>query len=62
MQNPMATQVHYREHQSQVAWVNENDWQFERPAKRYRVRKAITRMCVTFAGLFALTKRQPQSA
>jgi hypothetical protein len=49
MQHPMTTQVHYDEYRSHVAWVNENDWQFERAVKRYPVRQTIAKALITLA-------------
>jgi hypothetical protein len=34
MQNPVAFDIDYREHLRQMAWVNEHDWLFERPARK----------------------------
>jgi hypothetical protein len=34
MQNSVAFEVEYREHVRQMAWVNEHDWTWERPARK----------------------------
>jgi hypothetical protein len=61
MQNPTAAHVHYSEYQSNGAWVNDNDWQFERPAKRHPVRLAIAKVLIALAtALSPATKRETQ--
>lgn len=49
MQNPVAFEAHYSEYQRQAAWINENDWQFEKPAKRRPVRAAVAAALVRLA-------------
>jgi hypothetical protein len=58
MENPMAAQVHFSEYQRRAAWVNANDWQFERVDKRYRVRTAVAMALVTLANLLTPTRKQ----
>ena len=41
MQNPGAFEIDYREHLRQIAWVNEHDWLFDRPARKYPVRRLV---------------------
>lgn len=53
MQNPMAPQVHFDDYQTQVAWVNEHDWQFGRPTKRYPVRQAIAKALISLANVLS---------
>lgn len=63
MQNPMAAQVHFSEYQSNVAWVNEHDWQVQQPAKRYPVRQAVAKALIALAQtLTPATKRETQAA
>jgi hypothetical protein len=63
MQNPTTAQVHYHEYQSNVAWVNANDWQFERAAKRYPVRQAMAKALVALAhALIPVAQGETQSA
>lgn len=63
MQNPTAAQVHFSDFQSDMAWVNENDWQFEQPARKYRVREAIAKVLISVAqALTPATKRETQAA
>lgn len=62
MQNPVAFEVQYGEYQRQAAWINENDWQFTKPERRYRVRKAIAQALIALANALAPTasrKTQP---
>ena len=62
MENPVAFEVQYGEYQRQVAWINENGWQFEKPEQRYRVRRAIAQALITLANALAPTesrKTQP---
>ena len=62
MQNPVAMQTAYSEHQSQMAWVNENDWQFERPAKKHPVRQALATALIALANMLTpATKRESQT-
>jgi surface antigen len=58
MQNPMAFEVQYGEYQRQAAWINANDWQYEKPEQRYRVRKAIAQALITLANLLTPTEKQ----
>ncbi len=51
MQSPVAFEVLYSEHQRQVAWVNDNEWQFAKPRTQYRVRQAMARALVQLANL-----------
>jgi hypothetical protein len=58
MVNPMAAQVHYDEHRSEMAWVNEHDWQFERPVKRHPVRQAVAKALLALATALTTTAKQ----
>ena len=49
MQNPVALDSEYREHVRRMAWVNANDWQFVRPAKRHPVRQAVAKALLAIA-------------
>jgi hypothetical protein len=49
MENPMASRVHYAEHQRQMAWINSEDWQFASPSRRVQVRAAIANALVALA-------------
>jgi hypothetical protein len=63
MQHPDSFDIDYREHQRQVAWVNEHDWQFEQPVKRYPVRQAVAKALIALAdALSPATKRETQAA
>jgi hypothetical protein len=62
MQHPMTFDVEYREHVRQMAWVNVNDWQFEKPAKRHPVRRATAKVLVALADALApATKREARA-
>jgi hypothetical protein len=58
MENPMAFQQHYADHRRQMAWINAEDWQFEQPERRYRVRRAIARALIALANLLTPTRTQ----
>jgi hypothetical protein len=63
MENPMAAQIHYSEHQRQAAWINANAWQFERPTKQYRVRQAVAKALIALANaLTPPTQREAETA
>ncbi|MGI8687440.1 MAG: hypothetical protein ACR2M3_02580 [Thermomicrobiales bacterium] len=62
MENPMAFPQHYADHQRQVAWINDNDWQFERPKKQYPVRIAIAKALIHLATLLAPTRQETRAA
>jgi hypothetical protein len=63
MLNPTTTQVHYDEHQRQMAWVNEHDWQFEKPVKRHPVRQAVAKALIALAHtLTPATRQERQTA
>ncbi len=62
MENPMAAQVHYSEYQRQTVWLNEENWKFEAPARRYRVRAAVAHALVALASLLAPTKQEARTA
>lgn len=63
MQNPAAFEIQYGEYQRQAAWINANDWQFEKPERRYRVRQAIARALIALANALAPTEsRETQPA
>jgi hypothetical protein len=62
MYNAMDFQVRYEDHQRQVAWVNDNDWQFERPERRGRVRQAVARALVTLAARLTPAMEQTRTA
>jgi hypothetical protein len=58
MQNPVAFEVQYGEYQRRAAWINENDWQFEKPEQRYCVRKAIAQALIALANALAPAESQ----
>jgi hypothetical protein len=58
MDNMLAIETRYREHQAQMAWLNEENWQFARPTKRYPVRQAVARALVALADAVAPAKKQ----
>ncbi len=58
MENPMTFQQHYADHQRQSAWINANDWQFERTEKRYPVRATVAKALVALAARVAPTAGQ----
>jgi len=58
MENPMTFQQHYADHQRQSAWINANDWQFEKAEKRHPMRAACVRWLIGLAKSAA----PPQSA
>jgi hypothetical protein len=63
MQNPTAAQAHYSEYRSNMAWVNAQDWQFERPARKHPVRQSMAKALLTLAGaLTPATERETQAA
>ncbi len=62
MENPMAAQVHFTEHQRQAAWINANDWQFERPAQRHPVRAAVAKALIALANAVTPTQREAGAA
>jgi hypothetical protein len=63
MLDPTATQVDYDEYRTQVAWVNEHDWQFEKPVKRHPVRQAVAKALIALAhALTPETERETQTA
>jgi hypothetical protein len=41
MQNPVAFDIDYREHLRRMAWVNDNGWRFDRPAKQHPMRRIV---------------------
>jgi hypothetical protein len=58
----MVSQTHYEEHQRQMAWINTEGWQFEQPAKRYRMRYAIARALVRLAILLTPPAQEARPA
>jgi hypothetical protein len=62
MEYPMASQVHYLEHQRQMAWINAEGWQFEQPEKQYRVRYAAARVLITLATLLTPARQETRAA
>jgi hypothetical protein len=56
MENPVAMQVQYDEMQRQTAWINDENWKFEKPERRYRVRKALAQALITLANALAPAK------
>jgi hypothetical protein len=58
MEHPMAAQVQYDEYRRQAAWINDNDWQFEKAEKRYRVRTAMAKALIGLANLLTPTEKQ----
>jgi acyl-CoA reductase-like NAD-dependent aldehyde dehydrogenase len=63
MEHPVAFEVQYREHQRRTAWINANDWQFETPEQRHRVRKAMAQALIALADALAPTEsRETQPA
>jgi hypothetical protein len=55
-------QVRYDDHQRQMAWVNDEGWQFDPPAARTRLRETVARALVNLAGRLAPTREQPRTA
>jgi hypothetical protein len=53
MHDLVALQVHAREHQRQIAWVNAENWKFAKSVRRYRVRRAIARALIALAHVLA---------
>lgn len=53
MQNPVAFDIEYREHVRQMAWINDNDWQFATPAKRHPVRRIVAGALLILARIAA---------
>jgi hypothetical protein len=53
MENPMTFQQHYADHQRQSAWINANDWQFEKAEKRHPMRAACVRRLIGLARIAA---------
>jgi hypothetical protein len=49
----LLAEVRYREHRAQVAWVDENDWKVEQPARRHPVRRALARALLALADALA---------
>jgi hypothetical protein len=63
MQNMLAVETRYREHQERMAWLNERNWQFERPVKRYPVRQAMAKALIALASaLTPATQLERQAA
>ncbi len=61
--NTTAHEVHYTDYHTQMAWINANDWQIERRAKRYPVWQAVAKALIALAGMFApTTLREAQTA
>jgi hypothetical protein len=58
MQHPESFDIDYREHQRQVAWINEHDWQFERPVKRHPVRQAMAKVLIALANALTPVPKQ----
>ncbi len=58
MENPMAAQVHYSEYQRQAAWINANDWQFEKATKRQRVRATVAKALIALANAVTPTAQR----
>lgn len=61
MEHPVASQAHYAEHQRQMAWINTENWQFERPEKRYRVRHSVARALIQLAMLLTPVRREART-
>jgi hypothetical protein len=56
-------EIEYREYMRQMAWVNEHDWQFERPAKQHPVRRAVVKALIALAdALTPAARRETQAA
>jgi hypothetical protein len=63
MQNPVAFEAEYREHVRQMAWVNENDWQFEKSVARHPVREAVAKALIALASAVTpTTERDARTA
>lgn len=62
MENPIASQVHYNEYLRQTAWLNEENWKFERPEKRHRAREATAKALIHLAALLAADRRETHTA
>lgn len=55
-------QVQYDDHRRQMAWVNDNDWQFERPQRRRQIRETVARALITLAARLTPATEQPRTA
>jgi hypothetical protein len=53
MHDLIALEVQYCAHQRRVAWLNEENWKFERCVRRHRVRYAIARALIGLANVLA---------
>ncbi len=62
MYNTIDFQVRYDDHQRQMAWVNENDWQFERPKRRGQIRQTVAHMLITLTARLAPAMERPRTA
>ena len=62
MYETINSQVSYDDHRRQMAWVNGNDWQFERPQRRRQIRQTVARVLITLAARLAPAMEQPRTA
>lgn len=62
MDNLMAVEVRYQDHQRQAMWINEESWKFERPEKRYRVRQAMAKVLIHLATLLTPARQETYTA
>jgi hypothetical protein len=62
MHNATDFQVQYDDYRRQMAWVNDNDWQFERPQRRRQVRKTVARALITLAVRLTPAIERPRTA
>lgn len=58
MHDLVALEVHAREYQRQIAWVNAENWKFAPHSGRYRVRRAIARALIALANALAPPTQQ----
>jgi hypothetical protein len=62
MYDAMDFQVRYDNHRRRVDWINDHDWQFERPERRGQLRLTAARALITLAALLAPATEQPRTA
>jgi hypothetical protein len=62
MYDAIDSQVRYDDHRRQMVWVNDNDWQFERPKRRRQIRQTVARVLITLAARLTPAIEQPRTA
>lgn len=58
----MAIEVRYQDHRRQAAWLNAENWKFERPEKRRPVRAAVAKALILLATLLDPVRREAHTA